>query len=748
MNMLVLLLFLSTIGGYNGAWHSLGGEYRGEPAVVARDYSPEGITVELVVPGFGSVTEGGYTRIELPGSDWDTDLEPGSPELPVVPVSIGVPSGMEGVVTSVEAAWTPVGVFRIFPVQPPAYDGEEGRPPFVPLSTDLHGVSPGEPATLFEAQSLFGLDVARLLINPFRWNPETGLLEAAATLTVNISFTGIQSVQQPLRPETALILGGLVTNFDLMDVPVNNDPVTQDDAVYIVVTVEENLPEITPLLEMVNLLGHRVVIEVLPENSTPAVIRSTIASHYQQGTTRFALIVGTHQQLPSYDFGTCIGDYYYQTIDGDNLPDISVGRFPADAGSIANMVDKSMAYSNYSGTPGEPSIPATTMLCAHEEEYPAKYTANKVAIKSWDYAIMDPVFDTFFPPEGATQQQVQDRINAGVGTVNYRGHGSVTTWQWSPGWNAGAIYALENTFFPPVFNVACDNGAHDKTYNCLCESWMHADGRGASGTCGASAPSLTVVNHRFDRVIYWQLYDEGNTCAAEVNAAAQADIIQLYGTSGLNNARMYHWFGDPSMDIFNCAETGSPFALQLSCPSHALVGENTITVTASSQGTPVAGVVVTVTDGIGNHPEHPESFYVQGITDAAGQAVLSFNAVAGSTIGVGGRMHNLTPAFATIQTWPEGIEGADQTGAVLLPAAPNPSSSTVLLGMDLTGPGDYTLNIVDLTGRVVDSVASGAFEAGQHRFTYSSRNLAPGLYFVVLRGGTISASTRMLVVGQ
>jgi gingipain R len=746
--MIVLLCALAVLNGFNGEWHSLGGEYRGQAAATPRDYSSEGVSIDLSVPGFGMVPENGHTRLVLPGFDWNTDLAPGSPELPVVPLAIGIPAGMGARVASIEATWTPVGVFTIHPVQPLGYDSDLQPPAFVELSGDLQGVHPSEAAVLSAPQTLFGLNTARLLLNPFRWNPRTGLLEAAATMTVNIAFDGSQGVQTPVIPERARMLSSLVLNFDLMEVPVNLEPITQDDVVYIVITVEENLPEITPLLSMVNLMGHRVVIEVLPLNSTPAVIKAAIQSHFHAETTRFVLIAATHQQLPSFNFGTFYGDYYYQTLDGDNLPDIVVGRFPAGAGNLANMIDKSMSYSTFTGTPGMPSIPATTMLCAHEEEYPSKYTANKNAIKNWDYTIIDPLFETFFPPEGATQQQVQDRINAGVGTVNYRGHGSVTTWQWSPGWNAGAIYALTNTFFPPVFNVACDNGAHDKTYNCLCESWLYALGKGASATCGASAPSATVVNHRFDRVLYWQLYDEGNTCGAETHAAAQTEIVTMYGESGLSNARMYHWFGDPSLDIFNCDETGSPFPLVLSCPSHAFHGENTLTVSVASQGSPVAGAVVTITDGIGNHPEQPETFYVQAITDASGEAELTFNAQGDSELMVGARMHNMTPAFDTIQTWSEGIEGSTPDFAVLLPASPNPSASLVQLGMDIASPGFYTMSVVDLAGRVVEPVTSGVFDAGQYRFQHSTEGLVPGLYFVVLQGNGLSESTRMMVVGR
>jgi hypothetical protein len=256
------------------------------------------------------------------------------------------------------------------------------------------------------------------------------------------------------------------------------------------------------------------------------------------------------------------------------------------------------------------------------------------------------------------------------------------------------------------------------------------------------------VNNTFDKAIYKQLYDEGNTCAAEMHAAAQATIILNHGSSGINNARMYHWFGDPSMDIFNCDETGSPFPLELECPEYVYHGANSMVVTVTSRGLPVQGAVVTASDGIGNHTDHPETFYAQGITDSAGQTVLDFEAQSGSTVNVGARMHNLTPAFAAVNTYSEGVQGDEAAVFALLPASPNPSASRVTLGMDLPSAGAYDLSVFDLAGRLVDSVCSGYLEAGQHRYSYSTESLSPGLYFVVLRGGEITATTNMLVIGR
>jgi hypothetical protein len=67
---------------------------------------------------------------------------------------------------------------------------------------------------------------------------------------------------------------------------------------------------------------------------------------------------------------------------------------------------------------------------------------------------------------------------------------------------------------------------------------------------------------------------------------------------------------------------------------------------------------------------------------------------------------------------------------------------------DIQTTGSYTVLVADLAGRVVDTVASGLMETGSHRFDYSAEDLAPGLYFVLLRGEGLSVSTRMMVVGR
>ncbi len=748
MTALFLLAIIGTWGSDvpSGNWVSLGGSFREAPAVEVMEADLNHVTVHLQLPGYATCSEMGYTRLDLPEYGWNLDTPAGEPELPFVPVVIGLPAGMEASVSHVEAVWTDAGTGTIYPVQQLRYDNEAEPFTFTELSGDLQGSYPAGILSLGEQGTWAGVNTVVLQFNPFSWNSDNGELQVASSITARIDFTGNQEFQPSLRPRVASMHQSRILNYESLSIPVDASPVSIDDVVYVVVVPPDNLETITPLIAMVNSIGHHVHIIEMEEGSTSFQIKSAINGVYQPGITRFALIAARHQQLESKDYSSFYGDFYYECLDSDNLPDIAVGRYPGNFTQLENQTAKTMSYITWSGTPGEPSLPAKVILAAHEQDYPGGYTANSNAVKDWTYTLADPVFETCYPPEGGTEEQVQNAIDAGVGIVNYRGHGSNTTWQWSPGWNAGSIYGLANTHFPPVFNVCCSNGNHSEIYNCLSESWMDGPGVGASGNIGASAPSLTTVNNRMQRVLFWEIFDNGNTCAGEMFAASQTDIIQTQGAGGTNNSRMYHWFGDPSMDIPNSDEPGVPFAMEIDAPEALNTGENNLVLTVTSGGAPVEAAVVTVTDGIGNHPDHPETFYVQDITDASGQVTLSFTAMEGKDLYYGVRLHNYASVTGTISITTEGIEGGEPQLTRLLSVTPSPASVSAAVSFQAPAGTPVKLKIVDLTGRTVAVIHDRPAPGGVHSVEVDTGDMLPGIYFAVLQSEGYTAAEKMTVV--
>lgn len=92
------------------------------------------------------------------------------------------------------------------------------------------------------------------------------------------------------------------------------------------------------------------------------------------------------------------------------------------------------------------------------------------------------------------------------------------------------------------------------------------------------------------------------------------------------------------------------------------------------------------------------------------------------------------------------------TNAALIPEAmtlaqnyPNPFNPSTTLSYSLPYGANAVLSIVNLRGQIVATLASGFHEAGVYQVTFDATNLPSGLYFAMLRAGTVSQVRRMLL---
>ena len=99
----------------------------------------------------------------------------------------------------------------------------------------------------------------------------------------------------------------------------------------------------------------------------------------------------------------------------------------------------------------------------------------------------------------------------------------------------------------------------------------------------------------------------------------------------------------------------------------------------------------------------------------------------GSTVGVGDRPR--IPAGVT-------LEGA----------WPNPAASATSIAWTLARPGPAMLRVLDVTGRVVATLAAGEQDAGRHLTRFETRTLTPGVYLCELTAAGRRAATRVCVV--
>lgn len=106
-----------------------------------------------------------------------------------------------------------------------------------------------------------------------------------------------------------------------------------------------------------------------------------------------------------------------------------------------------------------------------------------------------------------------------------------------------------------------------------------------------------------------------------------------------------------------------------------------------------------------------------------------------------------TASFTVTQTG-TGPGGDEIPG---LSAAPNPFSSSTTISFEMPASGYSTLEVFDLAGRLVDTLASGYLGAGSHSAVWGGSDdhgapVPPGCYFVTWRNGRSEASLRILLL--
>jgi hypothetical protein len=94
----------------------------------------------------------------------------------------------------------------------------------------------------------------------------------------------------------------------------------------------------------------------------------------------------------------------------------------------------------------------------------------------------------------------------------------------------------------------------------------------------------------------------------------------------------------------------------------------------------------------------------------------------------------------------ETIGAAGALGLELLPAAPNPVRESASIRFVLPADMIVALDVLDVTGRRVDSLAEGPLGAGPHEVRWAPGTRPSGVYFVRLRAGSWTETRKLVLV--
>ena len=222
----------------------------------------------------------------------------------------------------------------------------------------------------------------------------------------------------------------------------------------------------------------------------------------------------------------------------------------------------------------------------------------------------------------STDASLRASIDAGVGVLAYRGHGTETSW---PDWNTTGqsfhkndVLSLANALDPlVVWSLACWTSRLDfgtGLVDSMAETWMEKPYAGAVAHYGHTSQVPTAQEDELGRRLFEAVYDRGLLRHAQAIAWAEWKAAQtepgVAPWSGL-------LLGDPAMRIRR--SDPQPLAIEMDDVVPAC-SQCPIVVRVKQGGQPAPGVLVTVVQpgplGV------PTYYAAEGVTDGSGSVTL------------------------------------------------------------------------------------------------------------------------------
>ncbi|MBN1770662.1 MAG: hypothetical protein JXB32_05330 [Deltaproteobacteria bacterium] len=550
-----------------------GGEGKGyDVRVLHYDWMHATLEVTIRDLTLEGVVEGGaeYEKLSIEGDG--TTTVAGAPALPVLNLLVGAPPDVSGAVVTglqkLDVHSTPD--VTVWPYQPLARE-TDGPAGFAldAAAYDRVEAWPGVDHRVDPVAVWRNYKAVRVVLHPVQYFARERRLEVARRLVVDIDFRLSDSdsdvIAEGESSFAAAYDSAMVNYAELRDMagPVRPDP---DRVRYLVIVADAFDEAVQPLLKLKDgqfLRTKRTLLgEVVPERSSEKnvdaqKIKDHIRAVYEDQGIEYVLLVGDVEDIPMYEetmpgsWEPVVGDYWYSCLAGDDLlPEVAVGRLVGKTPEeISAQVAKIVAYET-----GDRFAPwrQKVLLVTHKQEAPKKYTQCSESIRTGRYGY-PASFVTLYGHEDHTNQELIDRLNSGVGIVNYRGHGSETAWT---GWNDddfafGSLESANAGRTPVVFSIACLTGKLSESGETLAEAMTKRPDGGAVAFLGATAPSWTLPNHDYDRQLFRSILDRGIRQIGKLSNVAAVETMTQWGNdqNAVENVKMYFWLGDPSLDV-------------------------------------------------------------------------------------------------------------------------------------------------------------------------------------------------------
>jgi hypothetical protein len=548
-------------------WVALDGQPAGTPArvVLNTDLSTEVQTyLDVFISGFYVSTRLGddgrtYQDIDVPGLP--SGSAPGEPRLPIVRAEIGI------VTTATAAVLSDATIFdlrsfpgyQIWPSPIPAQVHGGTPSQFVRDSTTYASITDfpeGAGAGGVTRTALGGIPASLCTAYPVHWNPVGGTLSVAAHARFGFGHSGGLMTPMGLTREHAGAAADALVNWGIVSSDYAIDPFHYNGD-YLIVCPSAWVATLQKFIQIKKTHGLKVTVVNVPlTGETCAQLSQAIKNWYAgtpPGDDHYALLVGAVGSTPYCPLsGGQVSDKLLSSVDGDGEPEIYLGRlYVTSQAELLNQVTKIVDYE----TGPQVNNDANVLLVAHrQQDQDFDFWSYQEGVRKALYAQVTPNFITAYGNNPAVgNPDVTSAVNAGVGVVDYIGHGEKTQWdRWTYAaasfTRADALALANGALTPVVWSIACDTADPRVGLNLASGFMKHTSGGGVA-FYGAVDPTFGPVTSVLEDSLFQAVYGRGITQHGLAISFAEHAALAADTLVGYDTVYKYLLYGDPEMSI-------------------------------------------------------------------------------------------------------------------------------------------------------------------------------------------------------
>ena len=557
-----------------------------------------------------------FTEIHVDGFSKSYDI--GNPDLPVFSKLIQIPSSGDVSISIINKSATYIDLTdigfldKLIPAQRSISKSEDTSNVDFNFNEKVYSKDDFYQNQLISVERLGVMrerTIARIKISPFAYNPVSNTLKVIDDLEFKVEYSS------NIKSQNSAYYSSLYsTNFSKLinsDIhPKNN--FTNSPIRMIILSDPMFEEELQEFIAWKTRLGFDVIEAYKGDDgvgNTKESMKAFVQSYYDNATAEepaptYLLIVGDHEQIPSFQMQGHTSDMVYCEFDGsgDYFPEMYYGRFSATSvNELIPQIEKTLEYEQY--TMPDPSyLNEVLMVAGVDQSMAATYGNGQINYGTDYYFNTDHglTSHTFLYPESGTsssEQQIIDQISKGVGYGNYTAHCSPEGWA-EPAFLVNDVSDLANQNQYGLLIGNCCNSNEFAGVTCLGEALLRTPNKGAVGYIGATNSTY------WDEDFYWSVgngaiqvnpsYEETSQgvydCSFHENnedeetwSITQGQILHAgnLAVSESNADDEYYWeiymlMGDPSVLTYY----GVPSLLSINHPDVLPLGTNSINISA------------------------------------------------------------------------------------------------------------------------------------------------------------------------